>query len=151
MKAKELALPQLSPRFVHVWRRNRLVWRKLAIPSILGNLADPMLYMLGLGYGLGTMLPEVGGSIDIALGECVYGDYNFEKKTYFRVEPADSAQQVRMLKEAQERHPKLAVYTLDYADIRDTAAIKDLYARERTHGFMPYVATVELDELVGEP
>jgi lipooligosaccharide transport system permease protein len=66
MKAKELALPQLSARFVHVWRRNRLVWRKLAIPSILGNLADPMLYMLGLGYGLGAMLPEVGGMSYIA-------------------------------------------------------------------------------------
>jgi lipooligosaccharide transport system permease protein len=66
MKAKELALPQLSARFVHVWRRNRLVWRKLAIPSILGNLADPMLYMLGLGYGLGAMLPEVGGTSYIA-------------------------------------------------------------------------------------
>jgi lipooligosaccharide transport system permease protein len=60
MKAT-LHLPQLSLRFIHVWRRNRLVWRKLAIPSMLGNLADPMLYMLGLGYGLGAMLPEVGG------------------------------------------------------------------------------------------
>jgi len=58
--------PQLSLRFVHVWRRNRLVWRKLAIPSMLGNLADPMLYMLGLGYGLGAMLPEVGGMPYIA-------------------------------------------------------------------------------------
>jgi len=54
-------LPRLSLRFVHVWRRNRLVWRKLAIPSMLVNLAHPMLYMLGLGYGLGAMLPEVGG------------------------------------------------------------------------------------------
>jgi lipooligosaccharide transport system permease protein len=54
-------LPRFSLRFVHVWRRNRLVWRKLAIPSMLGNLADPMLYMLGLGYGLGAMLPPVGG------------------------------------------------------------------------------------------
>ncbi|GAB4168128.1 MAG: ABC transporter permease [Rhodocyclaceae bacterium] len=49
-------------RFVPVWRRNFLVWRKLAIPSILGNLADPMIYMLGLGYGLGKLLPEVGGA-----------------------------------------------------------------------------------------
>ena len=57
----ELRLPRPSLRFIHVWRRNRLVWRKLAIPSMLGNLADPMLYMLGLGYGLGAMLPEVGG------------------------------------------------------------------------------------------
>lgn len=59
-------LPRVSLRFVHIWRRNRLVWRKLAIPSMLGNLADPMLYMLGLGYGLGAMLPEVGGMPYIA-------------------------------------------------------------------------------------
>jgi len=61
LNRKHLALPRASLRFVHVWRRNRLVWSKLAIPSMLGNLADPMLYMLGLGYGLGSMLPEVGG------------------------------------------------------------------------------------------
>lgn len=66
MKAKNLALPAFSPRFIHVWRRNRLVWRKLAIPSILGNLADPMLYMLGLGYGLGAMVPDIAGMPYIA-------------------------------------------------------------------------------------
>ncbi len=54
-------LPRLSLRFVPVWRRNFLVWRKLAVPSMLGNLADPMLYMLALGYGLGSLLPDVGG------------------------------------------------------------------------------------------
>ena len=55
------ALPSMSLRFVPVWRRNLLVWRKLAVPSILGNLADPLIYVLGLGYGLGSMLPQVGG------------------------------------------------------------------------------------------
>ncbi len=60
------SLPQLSLRFLHVWRRNVLVWRKLAIPSMLGNLADPMLYMLGFGYGLGRMLPDVFGTSYIA-------------------------------------------------------------------------------------
>jgi lipooligosaccharide transport system permease protein len=58
--------PRPSVRFVHIWRRNRLVWTKLAIPSMLGNLADPMLYMLGLGYGLGAMMPEVVGMPYIA-------------------------------------------------------------------------------------
>src|SRR5215218_5957892 len=58
----------ISPnlRFLHIWRRNRLVWRKLAIPSMLGNLADPMLYMLGLGYGLDAMMPNVVGMPYIA-------------------------------------------------------------------------------------
>lgn len=66
MDAKTLAMPELSLRHLHVWRRNSLVWRKLAIPSMLGNLADPMLYMLGLGYGLGAMLSDVGGMSYIA-------------------------------------------------------------------------------------
>lgn len=54
-------LPRLSWRFVPVWRRNFLVWKKLAVPSMLGNLADPMLYMLGLGFGIGHMLHAVNG------------------------------------------------------------------------------------------
>jgi lipooligosaccharide transport system permease protein len=58
---RAFALPSMSLRFVPVWRRNLLVWRKLAGASILGNLADPLIYVLGLGYGLGSMLPQVGG------------------------------------------------------------------------------------------
>jgi lipooligosaccharide transport system permease protein len=50
-----------SFRWFPVWQRNFLVWRKLALPSILGHLADPLIYMLGLGYGLGAMLPSVDG------------------------------------------------------------------------------------------
>src|SRR5512144_939541 len=56
-----LQLPRLSPRFIPVWRRNLLVWRKLAFASILGNIADPLLYMLALGYGLGALVGDVGG------------------------------------------------------------------------------------------
>ncbi|MBS1218007.1 MAG: nodulation protein NodJ, partial [Proteobacteria bacterium] len=59
MAASNWTLPQFSLRYSHVWRRNLLVWRKLAIPSMLGNLADPLLYMFGLGYGLGRMLDDV--------------------------------------------------------------------------------------------
>ncbi len=58
--------PELSLLWVPVWRRNLLVWRKLAIASVLGNIADPMLYMLALGYGIGSFVPEVGGMKYIA-------------------------------------------------------------------------------------
>lgn len=54
-------MPELSWRFMPVWRRNFLVWKKLALPSVLGNLADPMLYMLGLGFGIGHLLHNVNG------------------------------------------------------------------------------------------
>lgn len=53
--------PDLSLRALAVWRRNFLVWRKLALPSLLGNLADPMIYLFGLGYGLGGLLPQIEG------------------------------------------------------------------------------------------
>lgn len=61
MYATAYALPRLSLRFVSVWRRNILVWRKLALPSMLGNLGEPLIYMLGLGYGLGALLPDFAG------------------------------------------------------------------------------------------
>jgi lipooligosaccharide transport system permease protein len=66
LKLQRALRPRPSLRFVHIWRRNGLVWTKLAIPSMLGNLADPMLYMLGLGYGLGAMMPDVVGMPYIA-------------------------------------------------------------------------------------
>jgi lipooligosaccharide transport system permease protein len=48
-------------RWVSVWRRNFLVWRKLFIASVLSNLADPLILLFGLGYGLGALLPSVEG------------------------------------------------------------------------------------------
>lgn len=74
-----IRLPRLSWRFIPVWQRNYLVWKKLAIPSILGNLADPMLYMLGLGFGLGSLLPDVGGApylTFLAAGTVAYSTMN---------------------------------------------------------------------------
>lgn len=49
-------------RFIPVWRRHFLVWRRLALPSILGNLADPLIMLFGLGYGLGAVMGEIGGT-----------------------------------------------------------------------------------------
>ncbi len=61
MNIREFALPQLSLRFYPIWRRHWLVWKKVAASSIMGHLADPVIYMLGLGYGLGRLLPTIGG------------------------------------------------------------------------------------------
>jgi lipooligosaccharide transport system permease protein len=58
---QEFALPKFSLRFFPIWRRHWLVWKKIAAASIMGHLADPVIYMLGLGYGLGSLLPQMGG------------------------------------------------------------------------------------------
>ncbi len=62
MKSRLLRPPEMSLRWVAVWRRNFLVWKRLAIPSILGNLADPLIMLFGLGYGLGAMVGKLQGS-----------------------------------------------------------------------------------------
>lgn len=53
--------PSFSVRFVPVWRRNLLVWRKLAIASVIGNIAEPMITLLAFGYGLGSLLQTIDG------------------------------------------------------------------------------------------
>jgi lipooligosaccharide transport system permease protein len=55
------APPRLSLRFVPVFRRHLLVWRKLALPSVLANVADPLITLVAFGYGLGALLREIDG------------------------------------------------------------------------------------------
>lgn len=54
-------LPSLSGRFLPVWRRNLLVWRKLAVASVIGNIAEPLITLLAFGYGLGSLLEQIDG------------------------------------------------------------------------------------------
>lgn len=60
------AMPANATNWIAVWRRNYLVWKKLAIASMFGNLADPMIYLFGLGFGLGVMVGHVDGVSYIA-------------------------------------------------------------------------------------
>ena len=47
---------------VRVWQRNFDVFRKHSLPTLLGpSVGEPLLYLLGLGYGLGTLVGQVGG------------------------------------------------------------------------------------------
>lgn len=54
-------LPRISGRFWPVVRRNLLVWRKLALPSLLGNIAEPLITLVAFGYGLGALIGQVDG------------------------------------------------------------------------------------------
>jgi lipooligosaccharide transport system permease protein len=79
MSSHYYALPKLSLRFFPIWQRHWLVWKKIAGPSILGHLADPVIYMLGLGFGLGSLLPEMGGTsymTFLAAGTVCYSTMN---------------------------------------------------------------------------
>ncbi len=62
--------PRLSWRFWPVFLRNLLVWRKLAIPSLVGNIAEPLMWLFAFGYGMGALvgqitLPGAAGAADV--------------------------------------------------------------------------------------
>lgn len=51
--------PALSMRWWPVFLRNLLVWRKLAIPSLIGNIAEPLIWLVAFGYGMGALVGQV--------------------------------------------------------------------------------------------
>jgi lipooligosaccharide transport system permease protein len=51
--------PELSMRWWPVFLRNLLVWRKLAIPSLIGNIAEPLIWLVAFGYGMGALVGQV--------------------------------------------------------------------------------------------
>jgi lipooligosaccharide transport system permease protein len=64
------APPRLSWRWWPVFLRNLLVWRKLALPSLAANVAEPLIWLVAFGYGLGALvgtvnLPAAGGAVAV--------------------------------------------------------------------------------------
>ena len=51
--------PDLSRRWWPVFQRNLLVWRKLAVPSLIGNIAEPLMWLVAFGYGMGALVGQV--------------------------------------------------------------------------------------------
>ncbi|MBF0153166.1 MAG: ABC transporter permease [Magnetococcales bacterium] len=75
---------------LQVWRRNFLVWTKTSLASIVGNLGEPLLTLLALGYGLGRFVGDLEGtpyllfvtsgliatsSMNTASFEAIYGSF----------------------------------------------------------------------------
>lgn len=87
-------------RAARFWQRNLDVFLKYSLPSLVGpSIGEPLLYLLGLGFGLGTLVGSVGGqryvefvapgmvmssTMFAAAYECTYGAYvrMIHQKTY---------------------------------------------------------------------
>ncbi len=61
MLVSHYAAPRISARCWPVVARNLLVWQKLAVPSLLGNIAEPLITLLAFGYGLGALVGSIDG------------------------------------------------------------------------------------------
>ncbi len=87
-------------RAIRFWQRNLDVFRKYSLPSLVGpSIGEPLLYLLGLGFGLGTLVGSVKGepyvrfvapgmvlssAMFAAAYECTYGAHvrMIHQKTY---------------------------------------------------------------------
>lgn len=47
--------------WIVVWRRNIKVWQRLFLPSLIGNFGEPLIYLVALGFGLGSLIGELSG------------------------------------------------------------------------------------------
>ena len=109
----------------------------------------PQIYiMLNRAYDI---LPAVDGQIDAVLGESVFTEIDFEKKSYRLADSNIYRQQVAWLQAAKNRQPKLKIYTLDYWPPEDEAGVSRIYAEQRKNGFIPYVSIKDLNHVLREP
>lgn len=49
-----------------VWRRNFESWKDYAIASMVGTMAEPILFFVAMGYGLGRFVDEIAGQPYVA-------------------------------------------------------------------------------------
>ena len=94
-----LALPRLTPRVFRVWQRNRDVFMKTYRVNFLPPFLEPILYLLALGFGVGSFIPEIAGVsyaefiapaliaitvMNAGFFECTYASYvrMYYQKTY---------------------------------------------------------------------
>jgi lipooligosaccharide transport system permease protein len=61
MTTLDTTLPHPRSSAFTILLRNALVWRKLLGPSLAFSFGEPVIYLLGLGYGLGQFIGEVNG------------------------------------------------------------------------------------------
>lgn len=53
--------PELSHYALRVWQRNLTVYGKIFLSSLMPNIFEPLIYILGMGLGLGMFVDKIGG------------------------------------------------------------------------------------------
>ena len=104
--------------------------------------------MLNRAYDVGAL---VATELDSILAESLLTTHDFKTRRYMMRNKNDLAWGMGKLAELRRLNPQLRLYTLDYWEPTDRAGIAKLYEQERKAGFIPYVATIDLQRIVSEP
>ena len=95
-----------------------------------------------------SLLDSVAEHIDYSLSESLISRYNFATEDYEWVPSSEYKPILKQLDLISQQHPDLVFYSLDYWQPTDTATMKKIYRMQKKHGFLPYVATVELNQFI---
>jgi polysaccharide biosynthesis protein PelA len=104
--------------------------------------------MLNRGY---AVVPKVASDLAMLMGESVRATYGSHPGEYMLTSEKDYLWQRDALLRSCAINQRLQLFSLDYWNPKDQAGIARLYAVERANGFVPYVATPSLDQIVPEP
>jgi len=91
--------PRVGRRALKVWRRDMAAWFRFYKPSLIGNLAEPILFLVAFGFGLSKYITNIGGvpyinfiapglvvasAMNAASFECAFGSFTrmSAQKTY---------------------------------------------------------------------
>lgn len=107
-----------------------------------------MTIMVNRGF---EVLPQIAGDINYLLAESIRVNYDVKTKKFSYFPDSVYDYHVNLFKEMMKQAPGLQIVTLDYWDMKDAKGVKALYARQRAHGFIPYVAALELQDVYPEP
>ncbi len=99
------------------------------------------------------ILHTLANDIDYVLAESTRVEYNFDTHEVNYFDDAIYAEYVETLKAAQAINPSLIVVTLDYWKMKkaESDTIAAIYKEQRSHGFSPYVTTIDLKKHHKEP
>ncbi len=104
--------------------------------------------MLNRAYEVAALVPN---ELESILAESMAGDYDFKTKRYRLRAGPDLTWGMARVAELRALNPNIGFYSLDYWDPKDQRGIARLYEQERRAGFIPYVATIDLQKIISEP
>lgn len=92
-------------------------------------------------------LPSLAPAIDLVLIEGLYSSFAGAEQGYVKVDQQTRDILLAQVEEGVNVNPSLTVLTLDYADSTQVDLAQEAIAFSRSKGFIPYVSTLELDQI----
>jgi polysaccharide biosynthesis protein PelA len=98
-----------------------------------------------------SILDQVGGSVNYALGSAVLTQPNPNNGRYYYTTVREYTSQINALKNAKTLFPQLTLFSLDFWNASDTFTLSSIYRQEFQNGFRPYVGEAHLQSIVSAP